>query len=179
MIYLRYFREFSRKRSEVFSDIRNHRTVLVEHILKLYYYRDFVECLDGWIEEVQAFLGEVSKIKTVHGKDRFPTPEEIYKEAWANDLDNIDNRHNRYISDFSKYGMNDFVRFETVWLCYYEQNAEQQPQRNGNDRREKYYFQRHPNRRQYHSRQIAYESGIRKHHATSFSKRQRNPFLLM
>ena len=102
MIYLRYFKEFSRKRSEVISDIRNHRTVLVEHILKLYYYRDFVECLDGWIEEVQAFLGEVSKIKTVHGKDRFPTPEEIYKEAWANDLDNIDNRHDRYISDFSK-----------------------------------------------------------------------------
>lgn len=102
MIYLRYFRELARKRSEVLGDIRNHRIVLVEHLLKLYYYRDFTGCLDGWIDEVKAFLGDVSKIKTMKGKDRFPTPTEIYDEAWGDDLDNISNRHDMYISDFPR-----------------------------------------------------------------------------
>lgn len=102
MIFLRYFRELARKRAEVMGDIRNHRTVLVEHLMKLYYYRDFTDCLDGWIDEVKAFLGDVSKIKMVKGKDRFPTSVEVYNEAWGYDLDNMSTRHNMYISDFSK-----------------------------------------------------------------------------
>ena len=100
MIYLRNFKELARKKSEVLSDIRNHRFRLVEHLLKVYYYRDN-DSLKVWLKEIKAYLGEVSKIKSFKGKDRYPSKEEIYWEALGKDLDSIGDFHDTCIEDFS------------------------------------------------------------------------------
>lgn len=100
MIYLRNFKELARKRDEVLSDIRNHRFRLIEHLLKLYYYRDN-DSLRTWLKEVKAYLGEVSKIKASKGKDYYPTKDDIYWEVWGKDLDSLSDFHSTCIEDFS------------------------------------------------------------------------------
>ena len=100
MIYLRNFKELARKKDEVLSDIRNHRFRLIEHLLKLYYYRDN-DSLRTWLKEIKAYLGEVSKIKASRGKDHYPSKEEIYWEAFGKDLDSLDDFHDTCIEDFS------------------------------------------------------------------------------
>lgn len=99
MIYLRNFKELSRKRSEVLSDIRNHRFRLIEHLLKVFYYRDN-DSLGVWLNEIRAYLGEVSKIKKSTGKDHYPTKEDIYKEAIGKDLDSLEGFHDTCIINF-------------------------------------------------------------------------------
>ena len=100
MIYLRHLKEFSRKRSEVINELKFLRSRLIEHLLKLYYYRDRDDDTPGWVEEVRAYLGKTYKVKKPRGKDAYLPAEEIYAEVLGKDLDSFDDHHSSYVESF-------------------------------------------------------------------------------
>lgn len=89
-------KELARNRDKVLSMLDSGINRTREHLLKLYYYRNDEEDFIGWIKEVRAYMGRVSKIK----KSGYPSSSLIYKEIWLDDKDSFEDDHKAYVEDF-------------------------------------------------------------------------------
>lgn len=89
-------KELARNRDKVLSMLDSGINRTREHLLKLYYYRNDKEDFMGWVKEVRAYMGRVSKIK----KSGYPSSALIYKEIWLDDRDSFEDDHRAYVEDF-------------------------------------------------------------------------------
>lgn len=90
-------KEFAQPRRVILAKLYNHSEREKEHLLKLYYYRDLKTEIRGWIKEVRAYLGSVSKQKE---NNKFPSAQSIYNIVWGNDLKDFYRFHRACVESF-------------------------------------------------------------------------------
>lgn len=111
--------------NEIKRSMIEHIPVMFEHLVKIYYYHDFGEYLQGWIASVRKGFETCPKIK---GKNEYPTENQIFNFIWNERLDkDISNLHqnavkdiNEFYSDVPKISVNneDCDGFEKFFLSY-------------------------------------------------------------
>jgi hypothetical protein len=77
--------------------------VVFDHLLKLFYFRDFSEYFNNWTSFV-AQMRRVYKISKGKGKDRFPDAQTILDWIWNNRVDSFEDHHQGIIKDFNYKG---------------------------------------------------------------------------
>lgn len=90
-------KEFAQPKKAILTKLFNHSEEEKEHLLKLYYYRDLTRYLNGWLREVRAYLGSVSRQKE---NSKFPSFEDIYDVVWKNDEKEFKKFHQDSVDSF-------------------------------------------------------------------------------
>ena len=90
-------KEFSHPKKDILSKLYNLSEREKEHLLKLYYYRDKRTEIRGWVKEVRAYLGSVSRQKE---DNKFPSAQLIYDTVWGDDLKEFPAFHMACVESF-------------------------------------------------------------------------------
>lgn len=119
--------EMSRPFNEIAESMSHGNKERLEHLLKLYYYReqtkydyDFI----GWVISARKGFEKQIYMKRLHGRDIFPPSEKLYKNVWIPylekqariDHDKLIQKLNRTYKNYSpiaKTDYDDFIRFAT------------------------------------------------------------------
>lgn len=108
-IFTRYFIECGLIRSmakdwkSMENSIRSHLFVMLEHLVKVYYYHNYSQYVRGWIDSIKKGFEDIGKI-SLGRKKRYPSKEKLYKlivEDWGDG--DIDKRHRNIIRDLNEF----------------------------------------------------------------------------
>jgi hypothetical protein len=87
--------------------------VVFDHLLKLFYFRDFSEYFNNWTSSVSQ-MRRVYKISKGKGKDRFPDAQTILDWVWNNRVDCFEDHHRSTIKDFNYKGNPDYSKLPYI-----------------------------------------------------------------
>lgn len=83
------------------NSIRSHLFVMLEHLVKVYYYHNYTQYIRGWANSIKKGFEDIGKV-SLGNKKRYPSKEKLYKlivEDWGDD--DIDKRHRNIIRDLN------------------------------------------------------------------------------
>ena len=83
------------------NQLEDHLYVMFEHLVKVYYYHDYEEYLQGWISSIRKGFEHVKKLSNTN---TYPTEEQIFQFIWNEWLDgDIDILHDEIVKDLNKF----------------------------------------------------------------------------
>jgi hypothetical protein len=95
-----HFQEMADSLSKIAQRLFQYEAVRLEHLLKVYYFRDFQMYLNGWITSIYKCNIQIPKNVNTN---KYPTYKFIYKNLWENEIDAFEDHHEGYISTFASY----------------------------------------------------------------------------
>jgi hypothetical protein len=96
--------EMSTSKNNVYLRLVQYHGSFESHLLKLFYFRDFDIYFDEWSNTVYKAAFDVPKIKKAHGKDQFPSTEQIVEWMWNETADVFDNTHASFVRAVNNKG---------------------------------------------------------------------------
>jgi hypothetical protein len=115
--------EMSLTRDEVRDKLTRYDGTIFTHLLKLFYFRDFDEYFQNWSAAVFKSAFRVHKIKKANGKDKNPSPEEIYEWMWGGSEDSFDSWHGGFIKDANYKGNPEYKDLSYIYAGGNEKSA--------------------------------------------------------
>jgi hypothetical protein len=128
--------EMSLPKDKVERSLTRYREVILTHLLKLFYFRDFSMYFNNWSSTVFKCAYFVHKIKKSHGKDKWPSAQDIYYWMWNDPWEDMfDTMHRGILKDFNnksdpeyqdlpyihaggdEYGAGLFIKDYHLWLA--------------------------------------------------------------
>jgi hypothetical protein len=91
--------EMSFTRDEVRNQLTRYDGTIFTHLLKLFYFREFEDYFHNWSTAVFKSAFRVHKVKKANGKDKYPSPEEIYEWMWGGSEDVFGAWHDGFLKD--------------------------------------------------------------------------------
>lgn len=95
-------KEYAMPLEKIGMDLRAKTDMLIEHLLKIFYYRDTTGDYSHWVSEIYAFVHTIPKTKKTN---RPPKEKFIYKNLWGYKEDIFETVHKMLIRSFNvRYG---------------------------------------------------------------------------
>ena len=83
------------------NQLESHLYVMFEHLVKVYYYHDYEEYLQGWIASIRKGFEHVKKLSNTN---QYPTEEQLFQFIWNEWLDgDVDIIHKEIVDDLNVY----------------------------------------------------------------------------
>ena len=83
------------------NQLESHLYVMFEHLVKVYYYHDYEEYLQGWIASIRKGFEHVKKLSNTN---LYPTEEQLFQFIWNEWLDgDVDVIHKEIVDDLNAY----------------------------------------------------------------------------
>lgn len=83
------------------NQLESHLYVMFEHLVKVYYYHDYEEYLQGWIVSIRKGFEHVKKLSNTN---QYPTKEQLFQFIWNEWLDgDVDVIHKEIVDDLNAY----------------------------------------------------------------------------
>ena len=99
--YMLKLYEMANSWKNVRNQIEEHLYVMFEHLVKVYYYHDYEEYLQGWISSIRKGFEHMKKLSNTN---KYPTEEQMFQFIWNEWLDgDIDIIHDEIVKDLNKY----------------------------------------------------------------------------
>ena len=93
------------------NQIEDHLYVMFEHLVKVYYYHDYGEYLQGWVSSIRKGFEHMKKLSNTNN---YPTEEQIFQFIWNEWLDgDINIIHEEIVKDLNKY-YNEVPKIEEI-----------------------------------------------------------------
>jgi len=96
--------EMSLGRKDVERKLNQYISVILTHLLKLFYFRNNKDDFNGWTSSIFKCAFSVHKIKNPVGRDKLPDAQTIYNWMWGNSEDSFSDWHKSYLKDFNNKG---------------------------------------------------------------------------
>jgi hypothetical protein len=94
---LSYLQEMAYPPSLIISKLLQYDDALLEHLLKLYYFKNYIK---GWTNTVYKCIIRTYKNNKTN---KWPTKEFLYRNLWENEKDAFLEHHNGYLTTFSTF----------------------------------------------------------------------------
>jgi hypothetical protein len=128
--------EMASSPEKIYKDLTQYGGALVEHLFKLFYFREFVEYFNNWSNSVYKCAFRVSKLSSPPRlKNKLPPAEMIYEWMWGRWEDTIDIQHAGFLKNVNnksnpeyqhlpyipaggdEKGAGDFIKDYHIWLA--------------------------------------------------------------
>lgn len=96
-----FIKSMARPWNEMKQSLRGHLYPMLEHLVKVYYYHDYSQYMNGWIATVRKGFEDVGKCS--HNK-KYPKKEAMYDfivNEWADG--DVTNMHNTVVDDLNNF----------------------------------------------------------------------------
>ena len=88
--------EMAGRWSDIRVELVSHYTVMIQHLAKIYYYRDFSDYIRGWKLTCRKGFDGIPKIKSTN---KLPTFEKLYECMWEERADIFDKVHKNALAE--------------------------------------------------------------------------------
>lgn len=125
--YKQKIQEMSKEWPVIESHLLDTLPVRWEHLIKMYYYKDFHDYHNGWIDSCKKGLEKIDTLKKTH---KYPTFKKLYTSLWEEEKDTLKDFHDNNVKtlnkDYDKVpaitkmnfdGVQDFIQKFTEWSC--------------------------------------------------------------
>jgi hypothetical protein len=116
--------EMSLPRTEVWKKLVQYDSTIEEHLLKLFYFREYKEYFQSWSNAVYKSAFRTYKIKAPKGKkDKLPDAQTIYDWMWSGSADDFDIIHSGWIKGVNNKSLPDYQDLPYIHAGGNEKNA--------------------------------------------------------
>jgi hypothetical protein len=92
--------EMASSPDKIYKDLTQYGGALVEHLFKLFYFREFGEYFNNWSNSIYKCAFRVSKLNAPPSlKNKLPPADMIYEWMWGRWEDTIDIQHNGFLKN--------------------------------------------------------------------------------
>lgn len=93
--------EMANNWKNVRNQLENHLYVMFEHLVKVYYYHDYDDYMQGWVASIRKGFEHIKKLSNTNS---FPTEEQMFQFIWNEWLDgDVDLLHKEIVEDLNEY----------------------------------------------------------------------------
>lgn len=125
--YRERLQEMSKEWPVIESHLLDTLPIRWEHLIKMYYYKDFQEYHSGWVDSCKKGLEKIDTLKKTH---KYPSFEKLYNSLWEEEKDTLKDFHDNNVETLNKdydkvptiaemdfAGIQDFIQKFTEWSC--------------------------------------------------------------
>jgi hypothetical protein len=90
---------------DILNDVKSFNRRRLEHLLKLYYYREDTQDFNSWIASVASSPDQIDLLKGPH---KFPSKEKLLQAMWLVQEDSFYRKEQLYLTNFASHLVTDY-----------------------------------------------------------------------